>query len=31
MRLMLCQGAVTIALSTLTKVATAKKEMGGGR
>ena len=29
-RLMLCQGAVTIALSTLTKVATAKKEMGGG-
>ena len=28
-RLMLCQGAVTIALSTLTKVATAKKEMGG--
>lgn len=28
-RLMLCQGAVTIRLSTLTKVATAKKEMGG--
>ena len=33
MRLMLCQGdvTVTIVLSKLTNAATAKKEMGGGR